>query len=167
MKWTFQKKWKSAPASSAAVETLPPSPENLSFDEVKLRFVEVTPGDAKKGLVPSYHFRIVFAGGLDVGHINLRVGDTEHVRLCAGHIGYEVEKRFRGRRFALQACRALAPFVRSVYETVLITCDPDNEPSRRTIENLGAEFVDEVDVPRDDPHYARGSRRKRRYRWKP
>jgi hypothetical protein len=39
--------------------------------------------------------------------------------------------------------------------------------SRRTIERLGAEFIDEVPVPEHDPHYARGSRIKRRYLWKP
>jgi hypothetical protein len=37
----------------------------------------------------------------------------------------------------------------------------------RTIERLGARFIDEVVVPPYDPHYQRGSRRKRRYRWTP
>jgi hypothetical protein len=32
---------------------------------------------------------------------------------------------------------------------------------------LGAEFVDEVIVPAHDPHYQRGSRSKRRYKWTP
>jgi len=50
---------------------------------------------------------------------------------------------------------------------VTITCDPDNWASRRTIERLGAELVDEVAVPADDPHYQRGSRTKKRYRWTP
>jgi predicted acetyltransferase len=59
----------------------------------------------------------------------------------------------------------LAPFVRSLYPTVTITCDPDNHASRRTIEQLGASFVDEVPVPPNDPHYERGSWTKQRYRW--
>jgi predicted acetyltransferase len=67
----------------------------------------------------------------------------------------------------LQACHAIAPFVRSIYRSVTITCDPDNLASRRTIERLGAKFVDEVAVPPHDPHYQRGSRIKRRYRWTP
>jgi tagatose 1,6-diphosphate aldolase len=151
----------------APIETLPTSPETLSFDQVQLGFVRVVPGDPSRDFVPAYHFRILTADGSDVGHINFRVGDTEHVRVCAGHVGFEILAAFRGHGYAFQACRALAPFIRSVYESVTITCDPDNTASRRTIERLGAEFVDEVIVPAHDPHYQRGSRSKRRYKWTP
>jgi predicted acetyltransferase len=149
------------------VETLPTPPDTLSSGEVTLRFVEVVPGGASRGFVPYYHFRILAADGADVGHINFRVGDTEHVRVCAGHIGFEVLEPFRSQGYALQACRAIAPFVRSVYNAVILTCDPDNHASARTIERLGATFMDEVPVPGHDPHYQRGSRSKRRYRWTP
>src|SRR5260370_437845 len=148
-------------------DKLPVPPENLSSTDVLLRFVKVVPGESSKGFVPYYHFRIMTARGSDVGHINFRIGDTEHVRVCAGHIGFEIEENFRGHGYAFQACRALAPFVRSMYETVIITCNPDNQASRRTIERLGARFMDEVAVPPDDPHYQGGSRRKRRYTWTP
>jgi predicted acetyltransferase len=140
--------------------------EPLSFGEVTLRFVRIVPGDDSRGFVPYYHFRIITADGVDVGHINFRVGDTEHILLCVGHVGFEIAESFRGRRFAFQACRAIAPFVRSFYETVTITSDPDNHASVRTIERLGAIFVDEVAVPPHDPHYQSGSRSKKRYRWK-
>lgn len=144
----------------------PPS-ETLTSEKVKLSFIQTFPGDPARGLVPYYHFRILVAGNIDVGHINFRVGDTEHVRRCAGHIGYEIAAAFRGNGFARQACQALAPFVRSFYTEVTITCDPDNIASRRTIERLGAGYVDEVLVPADDPHYQHGSRFKARYSWKP
>jgi len=134
---------------------------------VRLHFVRVIPGEPPRDLVPAYHFRILVADGSDVGHINFRVGDTEHVRICAGHIGFEVREQFRGHGYAYEACLAIAPFVRSIYEAVTITCDPDNVASVRTIERLGASFTDEVQVPPHDPHYQRGSRRKRRYSWKP
>ena len=39
--------------------------------------------------------------------------------------------------------------------------------SIRIIERLGARFTDEVPVPPHDPHFQRGSRRKRRYQWRP
>ena len=125
------------------------------------------PGDAALGLAPAYHFRILDAAGADAGHLNFRVGDTPHVLICAGHIGFEIKESFRGHHYALQACQAIAPFVRMVYRAVIITCDPDNEASRRTIERLGARFVEEVPVPPDDPAYERGARRKRRYEWVP
>lgn len=148
-------------------QPLPIPPDVLSHDGVSLRFAKIVPGEPLRGFVPYYHFRIMAPDGVDVGHVNFRVGDTEHVRVCAGHIGFEILEVHRGHGYALRACRALAPFVASVYDAVTITCDPDNHASRRTIERLGAWFVDEVAVPPHDPHYQRGSRFKRRYRWKP
>ena len=142
-------------------------PEVLSFGPVRLRFVRIIPGDPSRDFVPAYHFRIVLADDSDVGHINFRVGDTDHVRVCAGHIGFEIRERFRGNGYALQACRAIAPFVKSVSDAVTITCDRDNIASIRTIEQLSASFIDEVSVPTYDPHYKRGSRSKRRYKWTP
>jgi tagatose 1,6-diphosphate aldolase len=109
------------------------SPDNLAFGKVRLRFVDVVPGDAGRGFVSYYHFRILTLDDSDVGHINFRVGDTAHVRLYAGHIGFEIAEAFRGHGFALQACRAIAPLVRLHYERVVITCDPENVASKRTI----------------------------------
>jgi tagatose 1,6-diphosphate aldolase len=149
------------------METLQPPSQILSFGDVRLHFVRIIPGDPARDFVPAYHFRILIADGSDVGHVNFRVGNTEHVRVCAGHIGFEIGERFRGHGYALQACRAIAPFVRSVSGTVTITHDPDNIASMRTIERLGACFIDEVTVPAHDPHHKRGSRLKRRYRWTP
>jgi predicted acetyltransferase len=154
----------STPSNIAKFQT-PPDP--LSCGEVSLRFVRVIPGDPFRDFVPAYHFRILLSDGADVGHINFRVGDTEHVHICAGHIGFEILEPFRGHGYALQACHAIAPFVRSIYDAVTITCDPDNHASRRTIERLGTSFIDEVPVPPHDPHFKRGSRTKRRYKWIP
>ncbi len=148
-------------------QPLPIPPDALSHGGVLLRFAKIVPGEPSRGFVPYYHFHIIAPGGPDVGHINFRVGDTEHILLCAGHIGFEILEAHRGHGYALQACRAIAPFVASLYDAVTITCDPDNHASRRTIERLGACFVDEVVVPQHDPHYQRGSRWKRRYRWEP
>jgi predicted acetyltransferase len=149
------------------VEELSVPPDNLRSPRVVLRFIRMVPGEASRGFVPYYHFRIVTTDDAEIGHINFRVGRTEHVRLCAGHIGFEVLESYRGHGYAWEACQAIAPFVRSIYESVIITCDPDNLPSIRTIERLGARFVDEVAVPPHDPHYLRGSRSKRRYEWRP
>lgn len=146
---------------------LQPPPANLTFGAVCLSFVRVYPGDRLRGFAPYYHFRILNSAAQDVGHINFRVGDTQHVMVCAGHIGYEIHPLFRGNGYAFLACQALSPWVKNFYETVTITCDPENFPSIRTIEKLGATFVDEVAVPETDPHYQRGSRLKRRYRWSP
>jgi tagatose 1,6-diphosphate aldolase len=153
--------------TSPTIERLPTPPDTSSSGEVRLRFVRVVPGDPSRDFVPAYHFRIMLSDGSDVGHINFRVGDTEHVRVCAGHIGFEILEPFRGHGYALQACRAIASFIRSFYGAVTITCDPDNRASIRTIERLGAKFTDEIPIPPHDPHFQRGSRSKRRYKWIP
>ena len=151
----------------STVETpLPEAPRHLASEPVTLHFAYTVPGDAVRGFVPFYHYRTLVAGS-DVGHINLRVGETEHVQRVAGHIGFEVDAPFRGHRYALFACRALAPFARTIAPAHLLTCDPDNLASRRTIELLGALFIDELLVPPNDPHYARGSKTKLRFQWTP
>ena len=146
---------------------LPVPPANLAYGLVSLRFVKVVPGEPSRGLVYYYHFQILSTDGSDVGHINFRVGDTDHVLLCAGHIGFQILEQFRGHGYAAEACRAIAPLIRSIYDEVTITCDPENHASRKTIERLGARFVDEITVPQTDPAYRGGARRKRRYRWRP
>ena len=140
---------------------------SLTSGDVTLRLIRRVDADAERGLVSYYHFRIMAHGDLDIGHINFRVGDTAHVTLYAGHIGFEIKECFRGHGYALQACRAMASFVRSIYKSVIITCDPDNHASRLTIERLGARFINEIAVSENDPQHARGSRIKRRYEWEP
>ena len=132
-----------------------------------MRFSKIVAGEPERGFAPFYHFRIHTADGSDVGHINFRVGDSDHVKFIAGHIGYEIPEAFRGHGYACQACRAIAPFVRKVSASVIITSDPENIASVKTIEKLGASFIDEVPIPPGDSHYLRGSRRKRRYSWTP
>lgn len=145
----------------------PLPPESLPFNGGEVRFEKMTEGVPELGFVPGYHFRIVTDQGEDAGHVNVRYEDTEHVLLASGHIGYAVDEPFRGNRLASKACLALKPWLPEVRKQFLITVDPDNYPSIRTIETIGAEFLDEVDVPDGDPHYIRGCFRKMRYLWTP
>jgi predicted acetyltransferase len=134
--------------------------------DLTLTLVERQRGDPSRGFVPAYIFtmRNRFAG-VDVGRISLRVGDTEHLRMYAGHIGYSVDRPFRGNHYAERSCRLLLPLARSHGMTELwITCNPENAASRRTLERLGAEMVEIVEVPRGNPIYHRGEKRKCRFR---
>ncbi|MCP4685161.1 MAG: GNAT family N-acetyltransferase [bacterium] len=109
-------------------------------------------------LVPYYHYLIVDRRGHLVGHLNLRIGTTRH-------IGLEITKEFRGRSLSQHACRAIAPLVRKYYDKVALTADPDNAASIRIIEKLGAKYLSEIDVPEDDPAFAAGVVRKKRFEW--
>lgn len=149
------------------MQIYPDPPSDLRAGPVKLFFdkrVEIEPGGE---LVPFYHFKIIGELGKIVGHINFKTGDTEHIIQYAGHIGFQIIKEYRGHSYAYWACMALAPFVQSVYGKVILTCDPENIASRKTIEKLPATFINEVAVPLHEPSYQSGSRLKRRYQWEP
>ena len=127
------------------------------------------PADPQRGIVPAYHFwmRLKPQAGAEIeiaGGIGLRIGNTPHIVLYAGHIGYHVYPPARGRHLARRATALLLPLARRHGITDLwITTNPDNIPSRRTCEGLGATLVETVAVPPDDPLYARGERHKCRY----
>ena len=144
---------------------LPELSTNLGYEDVGLEYERIVPGDPARGLVPFYQFKIRNADGQTVGHINFRVGETSHVINTAGHIGFEILPNFRGHSYALKACLALQPFAQQQYGKVVLTAAPENAHSIRIIEKLGAKFVDEVEVPVDDPAYESGARRKVRYEW--
>ena len=154
-------------SSTNSTNALPDPPAELTHQNVVLQFWATTPGDDQRGFVPAYHFRIVASQGIDVGHINVRFGNTQHLRLCAGHIGYHIRPEHRGQGFAAQACLAIADFVSSLFKDgdVIITCDPDNIASIKTIEHIGGVFIDEVDVSEQEPQFEQGTTRKKRYRW--
>lgn len=140
-------------------------PNNLKAASISLQYEKTVTPNGDPELVPFYHFKIIDSSESIVGHINFRVGDTRHILLCAGHIGYEVLPEFRGNSYAFFACKAIAPFVMRHYDEVILTAEVGNAPSLRVIEKLGAVFLDEIQVPEDDPSYQGGARRKRRYKW--
>jgi predicted acetyltransferase len=145
----------------------PPPPLDLAFGDVCLSYADILPGQPEYGIVPSHHFRILGKDRTDFGYLNIRIGNTEHVRHFAGHIGYAIEQAHRGHGYAAQACLAVARFVRTLYPETILTTDPGNRASIRTLEKLGAVFIEELRVPPHDPAYLGGSRWKRRYLWRP
>lgn len=144
---------------------LPDAPGDLQYDGVRLVFEHSVEGVPHLGYVPYYHFHIVDNLGVVLGHINFRVGDTEHVQMVAGHIGYAIHAEHRGNGYAAKACIALRPWARMFYSQVWLTADPGNAASIKTILKLGARHVDTVDVPPHEIQYQQGSKRKCRYLW--
>jgi predicted acetyltransferase len=147
-------------------------PGALVDRDLELRLVERTPADHSRGFEPTYQFAMVgTASGVVMGNISLRVGHSEHLTLYRGHIGFGVEERFRGNRLAVRSCRLLAGLARHHSVVPLwLTCDQGNVASQRTLESLGAEFVEIRTMPADYPYigyYPPESRMKRRYRWTP
>jgi predicted acetyltransferase len=144
---------------------LPPAPDGLCHQGIELRYQQIYAVTSQPGYVPYYHFHIHDAQGTELGHINLRVGDTEHIHRVAGHIGYAIHSEHRGNGHAALACLALRPWVKQFYDEVWITCHPANTASRKTIEKIGGQYVDTVRIPEHECAYQNGERLKRRYRW--
>jgi predicted acetyltransferase len=141
-------------------------PGKLVDGNLELILAERYPGGPSIGFVPTYRFKMRLAGGdKDVGHVELRVGNTRHIVMYGGHIAYGVLPEYRGHHYAARACRLLLPLARSHgLNPLWITCNPDNFASRRTCELAGATFVEIVDLPEDIDMYSEGERRKCRYR---
>jgi hypothetical protein len=93
--------------------------------DLELRLVGTTSADHERGFAPAYRFEMVGAtSGAVMGNINLRVGQTEHLRLYRGHIGFGVLEPFRGNRLALRSCRLLAGLaIHHSLVPVWLTCD--------------------------------------------
>jgi tagatose 1,6-diphosphate aldolase len=127
-----------------------PDPSILVDGELELKLKETHPYDPETGFVPDYLFEMVNTSTNAVmGTINLRVGLNDRLREFGGHIGYEVAEQFRGKRYAARSCRLLIPLMRQLaINPVVITCDPENIPSVKTIESLGAglQVTKEVEI---------------------
>ena len=144
---------------------LPDVPSSHAYGPVRIELDRIVEGDEPRGLVPYYHFKIIGPSSNVVGHINFKVGDTPHVLLYAGHVGYEILPEFRGQSFSYYACCALVPIIRLRYPSVILTVDRGHAASERVIQKLGATFLNEVLVPPEDPAYTGIDRFKRRYEW--
>ena len=101
----------------------------------------------------------------EIGQISYRDGESRCVYYY-GHIGYHIDPPYRGRHFAYRACRLIEREIRLSGKTsVVITCDPDNQPSRKTCERLGCLFEREAEVPEDILRRFEISQIKCRYIW--
>ncbi len=142
-------------------------PPILQYADISLVLEETIAADPVNFRVPIYRFAIVNSAGDRVGHISFKVGDSVHIREYAGHIGYAVDKKARGSGYAAKACLAIRSFVNLYYDEVIITADPANHASIKTILKIGATFMDERKIP---SHIAglpfMGYAIKKRFRWK-
>ena len=100
--------------------------------------------------MPTYHFHICDLNGNIMGKCNLRIGYTAGL-YYGGHIGYSVNEEYRGHHYAAKACKLLFSLAKKHGMNYLyIVCDPDNIPSRKTLEYLNGEFLGVVELPEDN-----------------
>ncbi|MBL7132693.1 MAG: hypothetical protein ISS78_01215 [Phycisphaerae bacterium] len=147
------------------------NPGRLVDGDLELILVRKHPADSAKKHVPSYEFKMRRIGrSQKAGYITLRVGSARalHYR---GHIGYRVNKRYRGHRYGARSCRPLGPpgglllplALAHGLKSVWLSTGTRNVASQRTCELAGARYVDTVRIPKDHPIY-KWSCYMRRYR---
>ncbi len=140
--------------------------EEIRGNEFRLILLEKLSEDRVRGWVPSYRYDIVSLVGSDlIGSIDIRIGENENI-FYAGHIGYRIHEQYRGRHYAEKACRLIIRVARAHnMKEVVITCNPDNLASKKTIKNLGATYVGLVEIPPRNELYHYGDRYKLRFIW--
>lgn len=139
----------------------------LTDGEIEVVVKDTVPPDNERGYISGYEFTVRLPDDhKPVGRVNLRIGNTERILKYIGHIGYGIEEKYRGHHYAAKACHLVKQVALDHgLNTLWITCNPDNQPSRRTCEVLGCEFVEIIDLPEDIDMYRRGERQVCRYRW--
>jgi len=142
-------------------------PGQLQDDDLILALDRFEPSDPVREFLPTYHFNMVHRdSGVTMGTINLRVGSPERIVLYRGHIGYSVLSEYRGKNYSARSVKLLLTLAsRCGIDPVWITCDPENIASRRSCEIAGGQFIEVIHLPTHEEMYARGIRRKCRYRF--
>ncbi len=138
----------------------------LTDGEIDLKIEEKAPSNEEKGYVPVYKYRITLHKSDDgIGSIDIRMGNNENL-YYGGHIGYMIKESYRGNSYASKACKIIKNVaVAHGMNRLIITCNPDNLPSRKTCEKAGLKLKEIVNLPPYNEMYERGERQKCIYEW--
>ncbi|MBR2825374.1 MAG: GNAT family N-acetyltransferase [Solobacterium sp.] len=92
-----------------------------------------------------------------VGRCDLRIGMNDEL-YYAGNIGYRIEEMYRGNHYAYYTCLLLFEIAKKEYDMdeLIITCSPDNIPSKKTLEKLKGVYIETIDVPHSHWLYRQG-----------
>ena len=138
---------------------------HLFNDEILLDLERAMDADASRGYVPAYFFRICLPDGTHIGECDLRIGHNEST-YYGGNTGYRVFAPYRGHHYAEKASRLLFTFAKEHgLDHLIITCNPDNFPSRRTCERLGGTLLEIAELPEDNEMALEGETHKCIFRY--
>lgn len=100
-----------------------------------------------------------------VGRVEYRVESGRDLRYY-GNIGYVIYVPYRGHNYAYKACLLLIALMRGKIkglQEIMITCNPDNIASKKTILKLGFEFIETIDIENDHELFHMGETQKELY----
>lgn len=131
----------------------------LTDGEIDLKIEGKIPYNEEKDYVPTYKYRITLHDSDNsIGAIDIRIGYNEGI-YYGGNIGYMIEENYRGNNYALKACKIIKDIaIAHDMQKLIITCNPDNYPSRKVCEKIGIELKEIVDLPTYNEMYISGER---------
>ncbi len=133
----------------------------LTDGEINLKISGKYSGD--KDMLPFYYYDI-FLDDRFIGRISMRIGSNFN-SYYNGNIGYEIEEKFRGNKYAFKACKLILPIAKAHgMNEIILTCDEDNIPSYKTIEKLGGELVEITKPPETYFAYRENMKRQKIYK---
>ncbi len=128
--------------------------------------------------VPTVFYDIYVSGsnltGSNLTGSNLKVGKCD-LRLkndgfmyYYGNVGYNIKESYRGHHYAYYACKILFKIAKEEFgmKELIITCNPDNDASYKTLKRLGGKLVEIAQIPYDHELYEKGDRFKCIFRFK-
>lgn len=85
-----------------------------------------------------------------------------------GNVGYNIKETYRGHHYAYYACKILFKIAKEEFglKELIITCNPDNDASYKTLKRLGGKLVEIAQIPYDHELYEKGDRFKCIFRFK-
>ena len=112
-------------------------------------------------------FYDIYVSGTKVGKCDLRL-KNDGFMYYYGNVGYNIMESQRGHHYAYYACKVLFKIAKEEFgmKELIITCNPDNEASYKTLKKLKGDLVDIAQIPYDHELYEKGDRFKCIFRFK-
>jgi tagatose 1,6-diphosphate aldolase len=130
---------------------------------MQLREIAYVNTDLPEYWKPYYIFEIIVGCNV-VGKIVLREGEWEE-RYYDGHIGFTIYPPYQGNNYAYQATILVLQIAKNKgFKEIIITCSPNNIPSKKTIQKLPTKYLETKTIPKKFNRYVeRGEKIKEIY----
>lgn len=138
--------------------------EKASFDGVPTVFYDIYVSGSN---LDSNLGSNLTGSNLKVGKCDLRL-KNDGFMYYYGNVGYNIKETYRGHHYAYYACKILFKIAKEEFglNELIITCNPDNDASYKTLKRLGGKLVEIAQIPYDHELYEKGDRFKCIFRFK-
>ncbi len=139
--------------------------EKASFDGVPTVFYDIYVSGSNQG--SNLTGSNLTGSNLKVGKCDLRL-KNDGFMYYYGNVGYNIKETYRGHHYAYYACKILFKIAKEEFglNELIITCNPDNDASYKTLKRLGGKLVEIAQIPYDHELYEKGDRFKCIFRFK-